>query len=675
MHAPRRARRRTIRNALRRYRAVGLIRETPPQTTSPARRPSTPGILRDPVVQSILVYAGVAVAAAVAAYYAIFTNFAPYDDEGTLLVTVQAFAHGDVLYRDIYSPYGPFYYELFGGLFALTGKAVTTDASRSIVIICWIAASLLYGVAAQRLSGHLTLGAAGMIAAFAPLVVLANEPMHPQVLCVVLLGGITLLAVTASDRSPRLWGGLAGALLAALVLTKLNLGAYALAAAVLAAVLILEPLRSRAWVRWPVVVAFVALPLLVGFRDLGQEWVRNLVAVEALALAAIVVAGWRQGPRRPQEGLTRWLLAALAGFAAAFVAIVVVILLTGPSPSDVYDGMVTEALRVREVNMTPFPMTAAAIDWAIAALAVAFLAVRLRRPEAAGPSVWSGGLRILAGVVIWLTLARIAPIALNPSAQNQLALPMVLAWIAALPPAGAVESQFKRFLRLFLPALAVAQALQVYPVAGSQMGIAALTFVPVGALCIADGLTVLRAWSAERGREGIERFGVIALVALVAFAVDLGVNAIVRPGINSINNYRHATALPFPGATDLRLPEDQVQQYAAMVDALHEHGCTDFIGYPNINSMYLWSGIEPPPPDAPGVWLEALDSERQQRIVNELRDSKRPCVVRSEPRAALWLAGREVPERPLVGYIFSDFKSVETVGEFEFMLPKPSATD
>jgi hypothetical protein len=651
-----------------------LIRETPPQTKPPQPRPGRSEFLRDPVVRSILVYAGVALAAAIAAYYAIFTNFAPYDDEGTLLVTVQAFAHGEVLYRDVYTPYGPFYYELFGGLFALTGKAVTTDASRSIVVVLWVATSLLYGVSVQRLTGRLALGAAGMIAAFAPLVVLANEPMHPQVLCVLLLGAITLLTVLASVRNPARWGGAVGALLAALVLTKLNLGIYAVAAAVLAAVLTLEPLRSRAWIRWPVVAAVVALPVLVSARDFGQEWVRNLAAVEVLATAAIVVAAWRLGERSREEGLTRWLLGGVAGFVIAAVAIMVAILLTGSSLADVYDGMVTEALRVREVNMTPLPSTPAAIDWAIAALAVAFLAVRLRRPQAGPPSVWSGGLRILAGVVIWLAIARIVPVALNPSAQNQLSLPTVLAWIAVLPPGGATESQFKRFLRIFLPALAVTQALQVYPVAGSQMGIAALTFVPVGALCIADGLAVLGAWSAERGRDGLERFGVIATVVLVAFAVDMGVNAIVRPGVNSISNYRHSTALPFPGATALHLPADQVQQYTAMVDALHEHGCTDFIGYPNINNMYLWSGIEPPPPAAPGVWLEALDSGRQQRIVNELRASKRPCVIRSEPRAALWLSGREVPDRPLVRYIFSDFKPVETVGEFEFMLPKPSAT-
>src|SRR4051794_41676519 len=112
-------------------------------------------------------------AMAAAAYFFIFVNFAAYDDEGTLLVTLQAFAHGDVLYRDVYSPYGPFYYEVFGGLFALTGKAVTTDASRSIVIVLWVATSLLYGISVQRLTNRLALGAAGGVAALATLFALA----------------------------------------------------------------------------------------------------------------------------------------------------------------------------------------------------------------------------------------------------------------------------------------------------------------------------------------------------------------------------------------------------------------------------------------------------------------------------------------------------------------------
>jgi hypothetical protein len=648
-----------------------LIRETPPKST-PARQ--WPGPLRDPVVRSIAVYGLLAIAMAVAAYYYIFTAFAPYDDEGTLLVTLQSFAHGDVLYRDIYSPYGPFYYELFGGLFALTGKSVTTDASRSIVIVLWVATSLLYGVSAQRLTGRLALGVAAAAAAFSTLFVLAHEPMHPQVLCVLLLGGMTLLAVSGPGRNPARAGALVGALAAGLLLTKLNLGVYAVAAAVLAAALTVQPLRARRWLSWPIVALAIAMPIAVVARDLDQEWARNMVAVEALALAAIAAVGFGRQAVGRDEGLVRWLLGASVGLLAGFVAVMVAILLTGPSLSDIYDGMITEALRVREVNPSPFKVANAAVDWALVSLGAALFCARAGRAEPGAPSWWSGALRIAAGLVILFQVAGVAPLSLHPSAENQLSLPMVLAWVAALAPAGAEESQFKGFLRIFLPALAVAEGLQVYPVAGSQIWIAAVTFVPVAALCLADGIDVLRSWSGGRGSRELQRFAAATAIFAVVLAAILTVDVIGRSVANTAKAYSDEPSLGLPGAADLHLPEDQVQAYRSMVADLHRYGCTDFIGYPNINSLYLWSEIEPPPPDAPGVWLEALDSERQQRIVDELRASKKPCAIRSESRAALWLSGREVPQRPLVRYIFGNFKPVQTVGEFEFMLPKPSAT-
>ncbi len=651
---------------------------TSESTTSPvaARSPGWRQTLTDPAVVSVAVYAVLSLACAAAAYFLIFTNFALYDDEGTLLVTLQAFARGHTLYRDIYSPYGPFYYELFGGLFALTGKAVTTDASRSIVIVLWTATSLLYGIAVQKLSGRLAMGAAAMIAAFASLFVLANEPMHPQGLCVLLLALITLLAVYAPTRRPAWSGAAIGAVAAALVLTKLNLGAYAVAAGVLAAVLTVEPLRRRRWILFPVVaLVVVAMPLYVVARDLNIGWVRNMVAVQVLSLGAIAIAGWPLGATKRDEGLNRWILAAVAGFVVAAVAIMVAILATGPSLSDIYEGMVTEALRVRDVNMSEFPMNPAVVDWGIAAVAAAALTVRLRDPQPGPPALWPGVARALAGMAIWLTVMKIAPVALNPSSGNPVSLPMVLAWVAAIPPAGAEEGAFKRFLRLLLPTLAVAESLQVYPVAGSQMWIASMTFVPVGALCLTDALTSLRSWSAARGGRDLERFGIVAMVALTAIAVDFGVDAIARPGAEAAQTYRDEPGLPFPGASALHLPEEQVQAYEAMVDALHEHHCTTFIGYPNVNSIYLWSGLEPPAPDAPGVWLEALDDKHQQRVVDELRKQKRPCAIRSESRAGIWLGGRTVPNRPLVRYVFDDFRPVLTAGEFEFMIPKSSATE
>jgi hypothetical protein len=624
-------------------------------------------------VRAIALYSLVAMGAAVAAYFALFTQFAPYDDEGTLLVTLKAFAHGETLYNDVYTPYGPFYYELFGGLLSLSGADVTTDLSRSTVLVLWVGTSLLSGLAAQHLSQRLALGAAAMVVAFGSLYAVANEPMHPQILCVLLLAAFTLLAVVGPTRRVAWAGAGAGALLAALTLTKLNLGVFAVAAVVFAAVLTVEPLQRRRWLRWPVIAAFVAMPAVLTAQDFSLGWVRNLAALEVLAALALAIAAWPSRPRRGEgdQVAPRWLLAATAGFVVAFLAIMAAILLDGSSLSRAYEGMVTEAMRVHDVNITEFPQPGAAVDWALAGVAAAALCVRLRSGRPAGPPlVWPGLLRAAAGLTIWFTVARVAPFALSPSAGNPDSLPVALAWVAAIPPVGVEEAPYKRFLRVMLPALAIAETLQVYPVAGSQMSIAAFTFVAVGALCLADSIAALRAWGEARGGTAellrIEAvLGIVTVFVATLFALD----AIARPAANGAVTYHDQKALPFPGAGQLRLQPQEVETYARLIDLLHSHDCTQFVGYPNIDSFYLWSGIEAPPPQAPGAWVNALDSERQQRIVNELRATPRPCVIRSDGRAENWLRGAPPPDRPLARYVLNDFRPVEQVGEFEFELP------
>ena len=51
---------------------------------------------------------------AVLGYFSIFSIFIPWDDEGYMLVSLRAYTAGGVLYRDVFTQYGPFYYELVG---------------------------------------------------------------------------------------------------------------------------------------------------------------------------------------------------------------------------------------------------------------------------------------------------------------------------------------------------------------------------------------------------------------------------------------------------------------------------------------------------------------------------------------------------------------------------------
>lgn len=624
-----------------------------------------------PVAIAVGLYAVVAIAAAVAAYMAIFTQFAAYDDEGTLLVSLHAFAQGDVLYRDIYSPYGPFYYELFGGLFALTGWTVSTDASRLIVIVVWITTSVLFGVSSQRLTSRLALGVAGTIVAFGVLGVLVNEPMHPHGLAVLLLGCLTLLIASEPARRISLAGAGAGALLALLTLTKVNLGALAIAAVVLAAVLTVEPLHRRRWLRWLAIMAFFAMPVVLMGRDLQDVWVRDFILFEFLGAAAIVAAAW---PARPRNGegdalLSRWLLSAAVGFALAFLAVLGGILLTGPAPLDVFDGVITQGTRIRDVFTIPFALPPAAMDWGIAAVAGAVLTAWLASRDTGAPTVWPGLLRIATGLTIWFTVAQAAPFSLNPPA-NQVTLPIALAWVAAIPPHRMREVSYRRFVRVLLPALAVTETLQAYPVAGSQVRIAALMFVPVGALCLADGLKALREWSIARGPGALERFGIAVTVAIVAVAGKFAFDEIVRPAMTNAVAYRNQQALPFPGTGLMHLASPQADEYKRLVQLLHDRGCTTFVGYPNVNSLYLWSSIDPPKPSAPGAWVAVLEDGEQQRVVDEMSASPRPCAIRNDSLAGGWLQGAPPPGTPIVRYVFSEFKPVARVGDFQFLVPK-----
>jgi hypothetical protein len=641
---------------------------------------SAPGRLRRfadeyPELLTIGAYAVVAIAATITAYFTTFTTFAPYDDEGTLLIGLRAFVDGEPLYRDIWSVYGPFYYELFGGFFSLFGQEITNNAGRTIVLVVWVATSLFFGFAAHRFTRNLWLGLTGMIAAFGSLVVLANEPMHPHGLCVLLLGGFALLLASGPSRRPVWLGAGGGVLLAALLMTKVNLGVFAIAAVVVAAAFTAWPFAGRIPIRLLVGAAFLALPLAVLARDLDLAWTRELALLEILAMGAVLVAARPLRPTSTDRVLVRWLLGAGVGFAAALVVIIVALLATGPSLADAYDGIVRQAMGIRDllIGQTPFPPVTV-LTWAIVALAGAFLATRLMRSPQARPALWSALLRAAAGLVIWLGIAHIVLIGLNPSSANPVIVPMLVAWIAAIPPAGVVETPYKRFLRVLLPALAVAETLQIYPVPGSQLGIASVSFVAVGALCFADALTELRAiYSAPSFR--LARLGEVTAVAGVALAGIFAVTTLVMPAAARIVDYRENEKLDLPGAGLMRLPEATTETYEQLAGLLHRHDCTTFIGWPGMGSVYLWADLPSPAPQPPNAWFHALDDDQQRQAVGQLRASSKPCVIRNEEQAGSYLRGEPAPNSPLVRYVLDDFKPVTDVGSYEFMLPKPSATD
>jgi hypothetical protein len=614
----------------------------------------------------VLAYSLVACVAAPAAFWLIFTTFAPYDDEGTLLVDLIGFVHGHMLYRDIFAQYGPLYFELFGGLFALTGKAITNDTGRMIVVCIWTVLTVMLGVIAQRLTGRLLLGVAAAAVSFRPLGGLIFEPMHPVGLSALLVGATCLLVAIGPRSRPRLAGGLLGASLAALLLTKINIGLFALAALGFAAVLTTSRLRAMRWLVVLVTAGFGLMPLVLMHTDLKQAWVRDLTFITTCSLAAVmVVAHGFDPPPRSIPGGRRWIVGGLIGFAATVIVVIGAILASGTTLGDLFDAIVVEAAKGRRIFVIPFSTRDPDTLRALVSLTGAIIGVAVLRRTGRRPGFANGSLRIAAGLVIW---AFVGQMSLFPSSSfsDGLVLPMVLAWVAAVPVAAAEEDPVFRLARVFVPAIAITDVLQIYPVAGSQTSAAAIWFVPVGAICIGDGLNILSA----RGAAIVDaaRIAVCGLAALALWAV------IVRPAISEAIQYSDTPGAKLNGAGLIHIDPNQAKTYERLAALLREN-CTAFVSYPSINSLYLWTGIQPPRESLPGGWMTLIDDQRQARVVKEMERAARPCEVRNDSLAGFWINGQPPPQTPLTGplvtYLATHFRVAEQVGDYQFMVPAP----
>src|SRR4051812_47868311 len=90
----------------------------------------------------VLCFAAVAAFLAFAGYKRLFIWFAPWDDEGYMLVSLDSFHGGGRLYDEVYTSYGPFYFESMDAIFRLGGLAITHDHGRLVSLAVWVAVSL-----------------------------------------------------------------------------------------------------------------------------------------------------------------------------------------------------------------------------------------------------------------------------------------------------------------------------------------------------------------------------------------------------------------------------------------------------------------------------------------------------------------------------------------------------
>lgn len=588
------------------------------------------------------------------------TGFASYDDEGYMLVALQSFVDGGSLYEEVFSQYGPFYYELWGAIFPLFGIPVDLDSGRVVTLVVWVMASLVLGLATFRMTDSIVLGTVAQMIAFVALIVAPNEPMHPGGLISLLLVLIVAASCLVRDRPSLIPVGLLGGLLAALTLTKVNVGAFAIAAVVLLCAVSYSPLSKRSWLRILVEAGFVALPVVLMASDLGEFWARGYAFHVTVAALTVVIALRAREVTQRDPGELWWIA---GGFALTAAMILVALLGAGTGIGGLYDGIVGQPLKQADAFSIPFPYSDRFVLLDALALATAIGYWFAARNRSRGATPWQpllSAFSILVGIQIALAaIGKTLPFDAIGTPGYQFGL-LAFAWVALIPAPGSKAST--AFARALLPPLAVMQALHAYPVAGSQVAWSTFLLIPVGLLCVANGARGLMAVGNDPERRVAIALGAVVGAILVLFVADATLR---RPLRDNRAAFDAATRLDLPGARTVRLTPEEVSLYRQVTSSINTY-CNAFLTLPGMNSFYIWTTQEPPTGSNATAWTSLFDEERQRRVIDETGRIPNLCLLENEPLALGWTAG-VMPDGPLVRYLKQGFEPVTTIGDYRLL--------
>lgn len=598
-----------------------------------------------------------------------FNGFAYYDDEGYLLISLKSFLDHGSLYDDVFTQYGPFYYEFWGGAFSILGISVNHDGGRVATMAAWLLSSLLIGLSTWRMSRSIVLGLATQIVAFGALARLVVEPMHPGGIIVLLLATIVTISCFVRDRMSKFSIALLGGAVMALVLVKINVGTFALAAVALVCTATYPILVRRRWLRPLVEVGFVALPLVLMSSKAGEPWVRHYALhVTVAALALVIVLRARSTDRRNSRELW-WLL---GGLVVVGLVVCTAILGAGTSPSGLIEGVIKQPMR--QPNGFSVPLGLSPVNFVLDVLGLlgavgywyAARSGRLRRSATWTPVV--SALRIVVGCMMALSVILMTPAFYSVALPNPGQLGLVsFAWLALVKPPGELDRTIE-FPRLLLPPLAVLQSLHAFPVAGSQVVFSALLLIPVGALCVADGVRgVALSLSGRRERVVFFAIGVIAAILLTGNLVNIELKQRYYQARAAHDGW---VSIGLPGADEIRVSPDEATKYQVITAAIKAN-CKSFVTLPGMNSFYFWSQQEPPTDYNGTGWPTLFDDSHQERVIAGTRLIRGLCLLENVPLAQLWGNGR-IPSGPLVRYLNSGFVPIATFGDYQ-LLKRPES--
>ncbi len=606
-------------------------------------------------------------------FYKVFSLFRLHDDEGTMMLRVQAFIKDPASYDSLSGMYGPLYYLHKYAIYGVLQADVSHDINRLTTIVLWgmIAAACAFFV--HRVSRSIVLAAVVHMQLILHLTALTNEPGHPHEIALLLIAGALVLSSFVDTRRVGLMSMMGlGAATGALLLVKVNLGVYLGASLALALLLFLPRNTRTLGLGWLMAAVAIVLPAAIMWRHLHTPWGRNYCALVTMVIAASLV----MSSRRSEGGTLRWahVSGALSAAAITIGSVCAVIICWGNSLWAIANSVFLRAATLPSsfVILAPVSVTVARASAASLLLALCY--------TLAAPKIRGREFPVVALSVVKLAYAGFAFYSLNrhPAALLLHTIPIPFLWLVLVEPnAKNRKSARELFPRVFLCLLAAFQTLQAYPVHGSQSLWAAFLVVPVAAICVGDALRSL--WDVAKHR--LRRTGGWRIPAwlqptfTLLLLCSVGATYYAKANLAGLEvAYAQRVPLDLPGASRIRLLPFEVDQIHWPVENLKSY-CDGFIGLPGFASLYFWTEI-PPPGTINNAWILNLDDDRQRAIIETMRTYDRPCVLHNPRFVSLWTRGRSLDSKqPLVQYIQTQYKPLQKHGPYSLLVRKDRPID
>ena len=598
-----------------------------------------------------------------AGYQRLFSTFAPYDDEGYVMLSLESFSSGYRLYDETYTQYGPAPYVLVAPIHWIFSLPFSHDVTRFKTLMVWFFAASAGGYLIFRITQSRWWGLIGFGLSFLHLERLAMEPGHPQEICLLAMAAafcliVHLQATCGADNNRWCCLGL-GLTVAVAALTKVNLGGL-LGLSLAWGLVWLAP-RGR--IRNLLIGVFAAISILAPLvlaKHHAVSWKGiQLPAVVLFSVGAICM--FRQ--KVPVEVIIRWrdMLWFLTGIGMATACFITAILIHGTSGKMLLHGIILQHLRFVDTFYEQPPFFQPALPCACLAFCAAILISR----HSSQPFV-RGLLRILSLAAIALLLAVVLrhstetyqPLRHGATDRGMAAILMsfatVYGWLIVsrpIPTAGH-SSESPGYARWILAVAAILLPLAIYPVPGTQTAIGSWSTLLCLLVFVADSLRDGSLWFSRSDRL-LERF------TMPAVMTALVVTLLLRDW-HLTEQRNRLVPLNLPGASRLRLPPELVAKQHWMVDQIRLRASTFLCMPSGYNSLYFWACQRPPTALNTTMWPDLLNTDEQLCVIAALESRRDICVIHetTEPPAVR-------RDAPLEQYLRKHFHPVDRFGTVE----------